>query len=245
MLLNHVSLICKHYIFCIRVSDLSKNNNENIMLPILLNEFVLAMTPCGNHHSYERIEIIQMSSWCRRPTCRSRHILWNWGKVRRILNVMRRVIKCSSIPAPGWVSLTVQHMHDISGDIPAVKVSLGFDLQVLYSVTNGTGDILGRFKKIKHHTGLNCNAVITLRRRHNERDGASNHQPHECLFNRLFRCRSKETSKIPITGLCAGNSPVIGEFPAQRSSNTETVSIWWRHRDKRYTHLDTNVQKHK
>ena len=26
-----------------------------------------------------------------------------------------------------------------------------------------------------------------------------------------------------------GNSPVIGEFPAQRASNTENVSIWWRH----------------
>ena len=26
-----------------------------------------------------------------------------------------------------------------------------------------------------------------------------------------------------------GNSPVIGEFPAQRSSNAENVFIWWRH----------------
>ena len=28
---------------------------------------------------------------------------------------------------------------------------------------------------------------------------------------------------------CAGNSPVSGEFPAQRASNPENVSIWWRH----------------
>ena len=26
-----------------------------------------------------------------------------------------------------------------------------------------------------------------------------------------------------------GNSPVIGEFPAQKASNTENASIWWRH----------------
>ena len=26
-----------------------------------------------------------------------------------------------------------------------------------------------------------------------------------------------------------GNSPVTGEFPAQRASNAENVSIWWRH----------------
>ena len=66
--------------------------------------------------------------------------------------------------------------------------------------------------------------------RHNEHDGVSNHQPHECLLNHLFRCRSNKTSKLRVTGLCAGNSPpVTGEFPAQRASNAEDVSIWWRH----------------
>ena len=28
------------------------------------------------------------------------------------------------------------------------------------------------------------------------------------LLNRLFGCRSKKTSKLRVTGLCAGNSPV-------------------------------------
>ena len=32
-------------------------------------------------------------------------------------------------------------------------------------------------------------------------------------------------SKFPVTGLCEGNSPVTGEFPAQRASNGENVSI--------------------
>ena len=32
-----------------------------------------------------------------------------------------------------------------------------------------------------------------------------------------------------VTGLCAGNSPVTGEFHAQMASNAENVSIWWRH----------------
>ena len=48
----------------------------------------------------------------------------------------------------------------------------------------------------------------------------------DCLLNRLLRCRSKETSKLRVTGLCKGNSPVTGEFPSQRASN---VSIWWCH----------------
>ena len=42
---------------------------------------------------------------------------------------------------------------------------------------------------------------------HNDHDGVSNHQPRGCLLNRLFRRRSKKTSKLRVTGLCAGNSP--------------------------------------
>ena len=68
-----------------------------------------------------------------------------------------------------------------------------------------------------------------LQWRHNEHDGVSNHQPHDCLLNRLYRRRSKKSSKLRVTGLCAGNSPVTGEFPAQRASNAENISIWWLH----------------
>ena len=69
----------------------------------------------------------------------------------------------------------------------------------------------------------------SLQWRHNERDGVSNYQPHDSLLNRLFRRRSKKTSKLRATGFCAGNSLVTGEFPAQRTSNAENDSIWWRH----------------
>ena len=33
--------------------------------------------------------------------------------------------------------------------------------------------------------------------------------------------RSKKTPKLRVTGLCDGNSPVTGKFPAQRASNAE------------------------
>ena len=71
----------------------------------------------------------------------------------------------------------------------------------------------------------------TLRWRHNGQDDVSNHQPHHCLLNCLFGRRSKKTSKLRVTGLCAGNSPGTGEFPAQMASNAENVSIWWRHHE--------------
>ena len=67
---------------------------------------------------------------------------------------------------------------------------------------------------------------------HNERDGVSNHRRLYCLLKRLFRPRSKKTSKLRVTGLCEGYPPVTGGIAAQRVSNAENVSIWWRHHAK-------------
>ena len=71
--------------------------------------------------------------------------------------------------------------------------------------------------------------VIALQWHLNWRYGVSNHQPYDCLLNRLFWRRSEKTSTFSVTGHCVGNSPVTGEFPAQMTSNAENVSIWWRH----------------
>ena len=53
----------------------------------------------------------------------------------------------------------------------------------------------------------------TLQWRHNVRDDLSNYQCLHCLFRRLFRRRSKKTSKLRVTGLCEGNRPETGSFP--------------------------------
>ena len=47
-------------------------------------------------------------------------------------------------------------------------------------------------------------AYYPLQWRHNGYDDVSNHQPPGCLLNRLFRRGSKKTSKLRVTGLCAG-----------------------------------------
>ena len=44
-------------------------------------------------------------------------------------------------------------------------------------------------------------------------------------INRLFRRRSKKTSKLRVTSLCAGNSPVTGEFPAQWPATRKMFSF--------------------
>ena len=45
------------------------------------------------------------------------------------------------------------------------------------------------------------------------------------IYSTVYSGRSKKTSRFRVTGLCAGNSPVTGEFPAQRASNVDNISI--------------------
>ena len=58
----------------------------------------------------------------------------------------------------------------------------------------------------------------SLQWRHNEHDGVSSHRPHDCFLKDLFRRRSDAASKLGVTGLSAGNSPLTGEFPAKRAT---------------------------
>ena len=45
------------------------------------------------------------------------------------------------------------------------------------------------------------------------------------VYSTVYSGRSKKTAKLRATGLCEGNSPVTGEFPSQRASDAENVSI--------------------
>ena len=65
----------------------------------------------------------------------------------------------------------------------------------------------------------------TLQWRYDERDDISDHQPHECLFNSLFRRRSKKLRDID---LCAGNSPVTYYFLKQGRMHLKLSSAKWR-----------------
>ena len=101
---------------------------------------------------------------------------------------------------------------------------------------NMTSTMFSHFHKLKanwfqftQHALTIGNDIVALRWHHNDHAGVSNYQPHGCLLNRLFRRKSKKTSKLRVTGLCAGNSPGTGEFPAQMASYAKNVSIWWRH----------------
>ena len=79
------------------------------------------------------------------------------------------------------------------------------------------------------NSARNWHIVSSLRWRRNQHGGVSNHQPHGCLLNRLFRRRSEKTSKLRVTGPLCGEFTGPSEFPTQRASYVENVSIWWRH----------------
>ena len=98
---------------------------------------------------------------------------------------------------------------------------------------------------IRMYSAIIFQIPIILQWRHNGHNGVSNHQPHDSLLNRLFRHSSKKTSKLRVTDLCEGNSPGTGVFPAQKASNAENVSIWWRHhvtirRSRRHACIPSN-----
>ena len=90
-----------------------------------------------------------------------------------------------------WSSINHQlHLTDIT--VMQIRIAI-------FAKTNSAGkQLLTGFQTRNNHT---------LRWRHNDQDGVSNHQPHGCLLNRLFRRRSNKTSKLRVTGLCVGNSP--------------------------------------
>ena len=64
---------------------------------------------------------------------------------------------------------------------------------------------------------------LPLEWRHNERDDVSNRQRLDCLlapFSGADQIRFQSSASLA----------VVREFPAQRASDAENVSIWWRHR---------------
>ena len=134
------------------------------------------------------------------------------------LNPLKRV---------GWNYLSITKLQRCN------RCSLGIDKLCHFTRYNGCNYLtmmglkLNRVNKRRHKAQYSLPNLSSLHWRHNGHDSVSNHRPHDCLLNRLFR--SKKISKLRVTGLCVGNSPESGEFPAQMASDAENVSIWWRH----------------
>ena len=75
-----------------------------------------------------------------------------------------------------------------------------------------------------------CNTLTS-----NEHQGVSDHRSFERLFNNLFGLTSKKYQRSALLPLCEGKPPMTGEFPSQRASNAESVSISWHHHGPRFS----------
>ena len=78
---------------------------------------------------------------------------------------------------------------------------------------------------------MTCNGYLTvLSGLTSQRDGVSSHRRLDCLLNRLFRWRSKKTSKLGVTGLCEGwpvNSPRKHPVPRKMSPFDDIIMSQW------------------
>ena len=118
----------------------------------------------------------------------------------------------------GWKSATTQVRHHTMKFSKIRKVIHVFTWASWFLVINNITNWL-------------FGGTFLVKWRHNERDCVSDHQPQDCLLNRLFRRRSKKTSKLRVSLCVRGLHPGTGEFPAQ-NSYAENVSIWWRRHGK-------------
>ena len=131
-------------------------------------------------------------------------------------------------------------------EIKNVCAETSFEIQIRsFSVHYAVKSLDRIFWFINLEIGLFCKSYIfwlydiqlgytSLQWRHNGHDGVSFTSLMVVYSTVYYGRRSKKTSKLCVTGLCAGNSPVTCEFQAQMASNMENVSIWWRH----HVHFD-------
>ena len=81
---------------------------------------------------------------------------------------------------------------------------------------NGIGTRHGSKLTNGNRNSMGMRYDSTLQWRHNERDGVSNHQPHDCLLNRLIKAQIKEDIQAPPYW------PLWGKF----------MGDWWNPRTK-------------
>ena len=113
---------------------------------------------------------------------------------------------------PSTIDIRIQNKYPIQENAPQTVTSIGHRFDA---------ELVGRMSSRHHYNDVIMNTV------------ASQITSLTIVYSIVYsRHISKKTSKLRVTGLWEGNSPVTGEFPAQRASNAENVSILWRHHDR-------------
>ena len=122
------------------------------------------------------------------------------------------------ITRPQWVNWQlvireILHANAIEAKVPCGLLNLSALWHQKQVPQAEISNYIPQFTEGCNYSSLPEIPAYALRWRHNGHDSVSNHQPHHCLLNRLFRCRSKKTSKLRVTGLCVRKSPGTEESP--------------------------------
>ena len=144
-----------------------------------------------------------------------------WGQIDLI---MTNVIHCAFIDI--FILRPIDSVH-------AIWINLGCDWDELIGFPSDSllwfedsDDDVMTLKSFLHHWPI----VSALQRCHNERNGVSNHLPHDCLLNRLIRLDQRKhqssTSQAFVRGIprCPVNSPHKG--PVTRKMFHSMTSPW-------------------
>ena len=108
----------------------------------------------------------------------------------------------------------IMYANDSNGEL----VTLSFLSQLMYTTQHT------HFVTTHGFPSYSALRPMTLQWRHNDHDSVSNHQHHVVIQTQI-----KENTKVPCHWPLCGDFTGTGDFPAQRASYAENVSIWWRH----------------
>ena len=121
-------------------------------------------------------------------------LMWIWTKISSLYgSIMTSYDRYGIINNPQLTYLfnslfriTPKNMSKLARHYWPFKGNISLDADGLFSQRVSDADSASM--SWSHHA---CFCLVSLRWRHNEHDSVSNHQPHGCLLNRLFGCRSK------------------------------------------------------
>ena len=144
---------------------------------------------------------------------------WHQRSMQLMVKVVLQIYQWSS-STRNWINLYISNIfwlhctERIDTQICHLEsqhndVTQGFMRHKLPALRQFVDEVISR-------NGPTKNKIIhekTLQWRHNECDGVSNYRRLHCLLIIWFRGISKETSRLRVTGLWAGNSPLTGERP--------------------------------
>ena len=135
-----------------------------------------------------------------RSTCFMKRRSWySWNHLLMIGFCYRCIVRGNVKIVIGGTSLHIHHAYT-PREYPRAKYNI-------YTTKSSVLNQRFNFAYHQHSVCLLCLVLaLTLRWRHNERDGVSTHQPHDCWLNRLFKAQIKESVKAP------RHCPLWGEF---------------------------------